>query len=191
MSWHKIPPPANTVALKWVHATCKGFYKFVMFFALILNWNLSVGLYPVSINNERKIISDGSPIAQVATVFCVPSQFSGSNVPGQFPMNSAKLQSEFLFVTLLYASTFSPLFNYIPPFLSSFSFSNRIIYLELGQLSRCSQCTTGRTTEEHWFNSRQTHENFSLPKFQPLLEIYPPIQWVPWAPPPGDEETKV
>jgi len=164
------------VALKWVHATCKGFYKF-MFFALIVNWNLSVGLCPVSMHKERrKIISDGSPIVQVAKVFCVPSQFGGSNVPEHFPMNSAKLQSYVLFVTLLYASSFSALFNYIPPFLSPFSFSNCILYLEPGRLSRCSQCTMGRTTEEHWFNSRQTHDNFSLPKVQPLLEIYPPIQ---------------
>jgi len=93
MSWHKRFCSANTVALKLVHATCKGFYKFVMFFALIVNWNLSVGLYPVRINKEwRKMISDGSPIVQVAKVFCVPSQFAGSNVPEQFPMNSAKLQ---------------------------------------------------------------------------------------------------
>jgi hypothetical protein len=187
---------ANTVALKWVHATRKGFYKFVMFFALIVNWNLSVGLYPVSINKERtKIISDGSPITQVASLFGVPSQFAGSNVPEQFPINSAKLQSYFLFETLLYASSFSALFNYIPPFLSLFSFSIPVIYLEPGQLSRCSsrcsQCTTGRTTEEHWFHSRQTHENFSLPKVQPLLEMQPPIRWIPWAPPPGGEETKV
>jgi len=152
--------------------------------------NLSVGLYPVSRNKERrKIISDGSPIVQVS--YGIPSQFAGSNVPEQLPTNSAKLQSGFLFGTLLYASLFSALFNSIPPFLSAFSFSILIIYLEPGQLSRCGQCTTGRITEEHWFNSRQTHENFSLPKVQPLLEIHPPIKRVPWAPPPGGEETKV
>lgn len=93
MSWHKCFCFANTLALKWVHATCKGFYKFVIFLALIVKWNLLVGLYPVSRNKERrKIISDGSPIVQVAYVFSVPSQFAGSNVPEQLPMNSAKLQ---------------------------------------------------------------------------------------------------
>jgi hypothetical protein len=74
-----------------------------MLFALIVNWNLSAGLYPVSRNKEiRKIISDGSPIVQFAYVFGVPSQFAGSKVPEQLPMNSAKLQSDFLFGTLLY-----------------------------------------------------------------------------------------
>ena len=45
-----------------------GFYKFVIFFALIVNWNLPVGLYPVSRKKERKkeIISDGSPNVQFA-----------------------------------------------------------------------------------------------------------------------------
>jgi hypothetical protein len=67
-------------------------------------------------------------------------------------MNSAKLQSDFLFGTLLYASSSSALFNYIPQFISPFSFSIPIIDLEPGQLTRCSQCTTGRTGRPTYFS---------------------------------------
>ena len=99
-----------------------------------------------------------------------------------------QMQWDVLFVTLFDAS------SYLITFLHFFPlslFSNRIIYPEPRLFSRCSECTTGRTTKEQWFNSRQTHEYFSLPKVQPLLEMHPPIQWAPWAPPPVGEQTKV